>query len=144
MKTFHAAFLLFALVAHGQNPPVPVTAEAEKKLTAQADACKQSTIDLIDVWFKQYLEDSTYVEKLSYQELQGRVESINGCLLMIDKASNPKANQEDSRPRELAYRIRALLVQSTYEQEQSLRLLHFIEARGLKKAFLASSYGPPK
>ncbi len=147
MNTVLAAFLLlFPVVVHGQNPPTPSTSEAEKKLADVTKTCKQSTIDMIHVWSEQLVEDVRVVEKLSYEELDDTERTITGCLLAIDESEarrNPKGTREETNPRVLAYEVDGNMLMYAYEQEQKLRLLSFIEAKGLKTAFLASSNGTP-
>lgn len=142
MKTILAVLLFLAVSAYGQNQSAPISPETQKAIERAEKACKQSTIDMIHVWNEQLIEDANVVEKLSYQELDDRESTIRDCLLVISGSEarrNQKGTEEESNPRVLAYLADGYTLLYAYEQEQKLRLLRFIEARGLKKAFVDGS-----
>ena len=142
-----AILLLLVSGVQGQNQQDQHDAAAKKKLQTKIDECKQSTLEQIDVWLMQIRENLKSVEKLSYQELEDRIETIMGCTAMLtaqEARQDPIGLVKNTSPRILAYQLRAGMVEEAYRLEQNHRLLDFIESKGLTKAFQASTYSTPK
>lgn len=108
MKTATLMFLLMATAA--QNQSQHDSPKIQKAIDAASKACPRSTMDIVNAWSEQISEDQTATIKLSWQELEDRIQSANACitLIMASEASrDPRGKQEDSSSRILAYQVNA-------------------------------------
>jgi hypothetical protein len=142
MKAILAVLLLVAVSALGQEQPQDTSVETQKYLDAiKPEQCTQSKMDMVNAWSEQLGEDGL-LEQLRWQELEDRITSAFACIALIDREEarkHPDAKTETRPPRSLAYEVHAQLLIVACLTEQRNRMLQFIEKKGLKHEFKASS-----